>query len=123
MTHPTAGPDYVEITKTLVRLYVFLVQHLDRCLQETGQQQSFPEHELTTHLADTQAKMMETLSVNPVVKAKVEKECERVLSLSAACLRGGAERTSAINDLKAERAVLQNKTAALSDLLAVFRAT
>ena len=66
--------------------------------------------------------MMEILSVNRVVKDKVEQECNRVLSIAATCLTGGAGKTAAMDELKAERAVLKNKTMALSDLLAVFRA-
>ena len=112
---------YIEITETLVRLYVFLAQGLDRCLSEAARQ-TFPEHELQSHLSTTRAAMMEILSVNRVVKDKVEQECNRVLSLVATCLTGGAGKTAAIDELKAERAVLKNKTMALSDLLAVFRA-
>ena len=66
--------------------------------------------------------MLEILSINKVVKEKVEQECERVLSLGAACLKGNGNKLAALNELTAERAVLQNKTIALSDLLAVFRA-
>lgn len=120
MTTPVPG--HIEITETLVRLYVFLAQYLDRCLNEAARQ-SFPEHELQAHLSSTKAKMLEILSVNRVVKGKVENECERVLSLGTACLKGGGEKAAALTELKAERAVLQNKTIALSDLLAVFRAS
>ena len=112
---------HIEITETLVRLYVFLAQELDRCLNEAARQ-TFPEHELQAHLSSTRAKMMEILSVNGVVKSKVEQECIRVLSLSAACLKGADGKTATMETLKAERAVLKNKTMALSDLLAVFRA-
>jgi hypothetical protein len=66
--------------------------------------------------------MMEILSVNRVVKSKVEQECVRVLSLSGACLKGADGKTAMMETVKAERAVLKNKTMALSDLLAVFRA-
>ena len=111
---------HIEITETLVRLYVFLAQELDRCLNEAARQ-TFPEHELQAHLSSTRAKMMEILSVNEVVKGKVEQECIRVLSLSAAC-NGIDGKTASMETLKAERAVLKNKTMALSDLLAVFRA-
>jgi hypothetical protein len=116
-----AVPGHIEITETLVRLYVFLANYLDRCLNEAARQ-SFPEHELQAHLASTRAKMMEILSVNRVVKGKVEQECDRVLSLGAACLKNGANRAAMLSELQAERTVLQNKTIALSDLLAVFRA-
>lgn len=112
---------HIEITETLVRLYVFLTQYLDRCLDQAARD-SFPEQDMQAHLASTRAKMMEILSVNPVVKGKVEKECDRVLSLGASCLKGGAEKSAALAEVKAERAVLRNKTIALSDLLAVFRA-
>jgi hypothetical protein len=45
-----------------------------------------------------------------------------VLALGAAILKGGHERASAMDPMQAERAILRNKTIALSDLLAVFRA-
>ena len=112
---------HIEITETLVRLYVFLAQDLDRCLNEAARR-TYPEQELQSHLASTRAEMMEMLSVNRVVREKVEQECHRALALAAACLTGGAEKTSVMDDLKAERAVLKHKTMALSDLLAVFRA-
>jgi len=119
MTSQLTTNGYIEITETLVRLYVFLAQELDRCLNEAARQ-TFPEHELQAHLSSTRAKMMEILSVNRVVKSKVEQECIRVLSLTAACLKGADGKT--METVKAERAVLKNKTMALSDLLAVFRA-
>ena len=112
---------HIEITETLVRLYVFLAQELDRCLNEAARR-TYPEQELQSHLASTRAEMMEMLSVNRVVREKVEQECHRALALATACLTGGAEKTSVMDDLKAERAVLKHKTMALSDLLAVFRA-
>ncbi len=122
MSAQSSVPRHIEITETLVRLYVFLAQYLDRCHDEAARQ-SFPEKELQAHLAATKAKMMEILSVNRVVKGKVEKECEHVLSLGAAYLKGGAKKKAVLDELKAERAVLRNKTIALSDLLAVFRAS
>ena len=112
---------HIDITETLVSLYVFLAQNLDRCLNEAART-TYPEAELQAHLSSTRAEMMEILSVNHVVKGKVEQECSRVLSLAAACLTDGAGKTAAMDELKAERAVLKNKTMALSDLLAVFRA-
>lgn len=121
MSTPSTGPWHLEVTETMVRLYVFLAQHLDRCVDDAARQ-GYPEQDLLAHLQATRAKMLEILSVNQVVKGKVEKECERVLSLGAACLKGGAAKTAVLQDLTAERAVLQNKTIALSDLLAVFRA-
>lgn len=109
---------HIEITETLVRLYVFLAQGLDRCLDEAARR-TYPDQELQSHLASTRAEIMEMLSVNRVVKEKVEQECHRVLALAAACLTDSAGK---MDDLKAERAVLKTKTLALSDLLAVFRA-
>ncbi len=113
---------HIEITETLVRLYVFLAQHLDRCLNEAARQ-TYPEQELQSHLAATRVEMMEILSVNRVVKDKVEQECHRVFTLSAAYLANGTPTTATVDELNAERAVLKNKTMALSDLLAVFRAS
>src|SRR5688500_18527131 len=122
MDGPLAVHSHIEITETLVRLYVFLAQELDRCLNEAARR-NYPEQELQAHLASTRAEMMEILLVNRVVKDKVEQECNRVLTLSAACFKDGAAKTAVMDELKAERAVLKNKTMALSDLLAVFRAS
>ena len=122
MSAQVAGPNYVEITETLVRLYVFLAQYLDRCVNEAARQ-SYHEEELQRHLSATRAKMLEILAVNRVVKSKVEKECDRTLSLGTACLKGGVPKQAALEEIKLERAILQHKTMALSDLLAVFRAS
>jgi len=122
MSAQSSGPRHIETTETLVRLYVFLAQYLDRCHDEAARQ-AFPEKDLQAHLSDTKARMLEILAVNRVVKGKVEKECDRVLALGAAYLKGGAGKKAILEELKAERAVLQNKTIALSDLLAVFRAS
>jgi hypothetical protein len=121
MNAQTTAHGYLDITETLVRLYVFLTQNLDRCLNEAART-TYPEHELQAHLKSTRAEMMEMLSVNGVVKGKVEQECNRVLALTAACLTDGTGQAAAMEALKEERAVLKHKTMALSDLLAVFRA-
>ena len=55
-----------------------------------------------------------------MVQGKVAQECTRVLALTAACLADGSGKAAAKNELRRERAVLKNKTIALSDLLAVF---
>ena len=85
---------------------------MDRCLNEAARR-TYPEHELQSHLVSTQAEMMEILLVNRVVKGKVEQECNRVLALAAACLTDGAGKTAAMDEMKAERAVLKNKSMAL----------
>jgi hypothetical protein len=121
MNAPSTVHGHIGITETLVRLYVFLMQQSDRCLNEAAHT-SYLEHELLAHLSSTRAETMEILSVNRVVRDKVEQECNQVLTLTAACLTGGAEKTTAMDALQAARAVLKNKTMALSDLLAVFRA-
>ena len=121
MNAQSTAPGHIDITETLVRLYVLLKQNLDRCLNEDART-SYPEHELQSHLSSTRTEMMEILSVNRVVQHKIEQECDRVLSLAAACPTDGSGKTVAIDALKAERVVLKNKTMALSDLLAVFRA-
>ncbi|HKQ33693.1 MAG TPA: hypothetical protein VJT11_00170 [Nitrospiraceae bacterium] len=121
MSSQTPTHDHIEITETLVRLYVFLAQYLDRCLDEAARK-AYPDEELHAHLFTTRAAMADILSVNPVVKSKVEKECKDVLALGAAILKGGHERASAMEPMQAQRAILKNKTIALSDLLGVFRA-
>jgi len=121
MSTHTQSYGYMEITETLVRLYVFLEQYLDRCLDEAARKE-YPDGELHAHLSTTRATVADILAVNPVVKNKVEKECKDVLALGAAILKGGHERTAATEPMQAQRAILHNKTIALSDLLAVFRA-
>ena len=111
---------HIDITDTLTRLYLFLAQSMDRCLSEAARI-SYPEAELQSHLSSTEAAVLDMLAVNQVVKAKVEQECNHVRSLIMACLTDGAAKTVALDELKAERAVLKHKTMALSDLLAVFR--
>lgn len=112
---------HIDVTDTLARLYLFLAQSMDRCVSEAARI-SYPEAELQSHLAATKATVLDMLSVNPVVKAKVEQECDRVRALVMACVADGAATAVALDELKAERAVLKHKTMALSDLLAVFRA-
>jgi len=121
MNAQPAVHSHVDITDTLTRLYLFLAQSMDRCVSEAARI-SYPEAELQSHLASTRATVLDMLSVNQVVKGKVEQECQRVLSLIAACLKDGAGKAGALDELKGERAVLKHKTMALSDLLAVFRA-
>jgi hypothetical protein len=112
---------HIDVTDTLARLYLFLAQSMDRCVSEAARI-NYPEAELQSHLASTRAAVLDMLYVNQVVKAKVEQECTRVHSLIMACLTDGAAKAIALDELKAERAVLKHKTMALSDLLAVFRA-
>ncbi len=126
MERPTVNPPamprtHIAVTETLVRLYVFLAQHLDRCVNEAARA-TYPEQELQTHLTAARAEVHELLSVNQVVQEKVEQECNRVFALAAACLTNGAEQASAQEYVKVERAVLRAKIMALSDVLAVFRA-
>lgn len=111
----------IGITDTLARLYLFLGQSLDRCVSEAARI-SYPEPEFQSNLASTRATVLDMLSVNQVVKGKVEQECDRVGSLVTACLKDGPAKAGALDELKAERAVLKHKTLALSDLPAVFRA-
>jgi hypothetical protein len=118
---PSVKTDHIEITATMVRLYVFLNQYLDRCVNESARA-TFPEADLQAHLAATRGQLLDILSVNPVVKAKVTEECNRVLALGAACLKAEGNKASGLEALASEREVLRTKTIALSDLLAVLRA-
>ena len=113
--------DQIEIAAALVRLYVFLAQYLDRCFDDAARK-SYPDAELQIHLNETRRQLMEILSVNPVVKKKLTEECDRILALGASCLKSGSTDTKVHDAIQAERAVLKQKTIALSDLVAVFRA-
>ena len=117
----TTTKDQTDIAAALVRLYVFLTQYLDRCSdQNTGK--GSPDVELQKHLTDTRHQLMEVLAVNPVVKNKLTQECDRILALGASCLKAESTDLKTREAIQAERAILKNKTIALSDLVAVFRA-
>ena len=112
--------EHIEIAAALVRLYVFLSQYLDRCSDETARK-NYPDAELQSHITETRRELLNILSVNPVVKRKLTEECDRIVSLGASCLKTGpADETR--QRIQAEREVLKQKTLALSDLVAVFRA-
>jgi hypothetical protein len=121
MSHNSQLPTHIDLTETFVRLYVFLSQYLDRCLDD-GLRRSYPEEELQKHLADTRAHLLDIISINPVVRQKVEAECEEILRLGGVCLREGKTKPNTGEQVQVSRAVLKNKVIALSDLLAVFRA-
>ncbi len=93
---------HIEITETFVRLYVFLSQTLDRCLDQT-QRASFPEKEHQAFLTEARNQMREILTVNPVVKGKVEEECSRVLALAESFLKKGTGQKDALEQIQRER--------------------
>lgn len=116
-----SSKDQTDVAAALVRLYVFLAQHLDRCSDEAARK-SYPDSELQRHLDETRRQLMEMLSVNPVVKRKLADECDRILTLGASCIKSGVTDPNTREMIQAERAILKNKTIALSDLVAVYRA-
>lgn len=118
---PATAKDQIEIAAALVRLYVFLSQYLDRCVDDVVRT-SYPDAELEAHLTETRRTLMSILSVNPVVKRKLTEECDRILALGTSCVKAGTGYAQLHERLVAERNVLKQKTLALSDLVAVFRA-
>ena len=122
MNVQSAVHSHIDVTDALARLYLFLAQSMDRCVSDAARI-SYPEAELQLHLASTKAAVLDMLAVNQVVKVKVEQECDRVRSLITTYLADGSTNGASLDELNAERAVLKHKTMALSDLLAVFRAT
>ena len=110
-----------EVAATLVRLYVFLANYLDRCFDESARK-TYPDAALHAHLTATRNEVMRILAVNPVVQKKLTEECDRIVALGASCLKDGHADSQKRAAIQAERAVLQNKTIALSDIVAVFRA-
>ena len=100
-SQPTSR-NHIETTELLVRLYVFLSQNLDRCINEAAHQ-SYPESELKKHLAETRSKLSEILSVNRVGSEQGSKNATGVLSLGAACLKDAAGKAAAVESIKAER--------------------
>lgn len=116
-----SAKEQTEIGAALIRIYVFLAQYLDRCFDEAARK-TYPDAELQRHLADTRRQLMDMLAVNPVVQQKLADDCDRILALGASCVRTGESDLSLRDTIHAERAVLQSKTIALSDLVAVFRA-
>ncbi|NOT21475.1 MAG: hypothetical protein HOP22_01945 [Nitrospiraceae bacterium] len=116
-----SAKDQIDVAAALVRLYMFLLQYLDRCFDDAARK-SYPDSELQGHLTETRRQLMEILAVNPVVQNKLAQECDRILSLGVTCLKTGTADITMRETIQAERAILKNKTIALSDLVAVFRA-
>lgn len=112
---------HIDVTDALARLYLFMAQSIDRCVNESAAA-GCSKTELESHIDETKSTVLDMLSVNRVVRTKVEQECNRISLLVTACAKDGALTSNALDELKAERAVLKHKTMALSDLLAVFRA-
>jgi hypothetical protein len=118
-TQPTVH-SHIDITDTLARLYLFLAQSMDRCVSEAARI-NYPEADLQAHVDSTRAAVLDMLAGNQVVKSKVDQECNRVRELIMACIDDGTVKPGALDELRAERAVLKHKTMALTDLLAAFR--
>lgn len=115
------GERHIELTAAFVRLYVFLSQYVERCLNRDSRTAD-PDDELRAHLTATKALLLDLVSANPVVRTKVEQEYDRILASGEAWLQGDTEEPGARQALLEERTALKQKTIALSDLLAVFRA-
>jgi hypothetical protein len=120
MTIHAIAFSHIDTTDALSRLYLFLAQAMDRGLGEAGRVNG-GDSELDANLAGARNAALELLSVNRVVRDKVEAECNRIRSLVEASRKGGASRL-VVKGLKAEREIVKQKTMVLSDLLAVFRA-
>ncbi len=119
MSSQDENAQFIQITETVLRLYVLLNQYLDRCHDQAAKE-AFPESEFQEHLKATRAKATELLASNRVVKDKVEAESERILQLGANCVERASD--NRMNDqLAKDREMLRIKTLAISDLLAVFR--
>ena len=118
---PASAQEQVNLAAALVRLYVLLTQYLDRCVDESVRS-SCPDTEFRAHLVETRRQLLDIVSVNPVVKQKLTEECDRIVELGASCLKSSSADKTLRETIQAERAMLRNKTIALSDLVAVFRA-
>lgn len=101
----------INITETVLRLYVLLAKCLERSHDKTSQT-AFPDSEFQSHLKDTQDKVKQLIATNQIVKGKVEEEYKRIIKLAT---------EGSKYDINQDREVLQTKILALSDLLAVFR--
>ncbi len=119
MSSPNNNVQCMQITETVLRLYVLLNQYLDRCHDQAAKE-AFPEAEFQEHLKSTRAKADELLSTNRVVKEKIAVESERILQLGADCVAQANAKD--LNDqLAKERELLRMKSLTISDLMAVFR--
>ncbi len=113
-------PQHIRTTETFLRLYVLLAQYLDRCGENSSSSSSISEGEFQKHLLETKATLMNLLSTNRIVPAKVEQEYERVMKCGRA-LTSNPTDSGLRAQVNQEREELRIKTLTLSDLLAVFR--
>jgi len=118
---PASAQEQINLAAALVRLYVLLTQYLDRCVDESVRS-SYPDTEFHSHLVETRRQLLDICSVNPVVRQKLTEECDRIMALGASCVKSGLVDKVQRETIQAERTRLRNKTMALSDLVAVFRA-
>jgi hypothetical protein len=119
MSSQDSNAQCIQITETVLRLYVLLNQYLDRCHDQAAKE-AFPEAEFQEHLRSTREQAAELLASNRIVKEKVAVESERILQLGADCVARSSENGMHI-ELAKEREILRLKTLTISDLLAVFR--
>jgi len=119
MSSQDKNAECIQITETVLRLYVLLNQYLDRCHDQAAKE-AFPESEFQEHLQATRAKAAELLATNRVVKDKVAVESERILQVGADCMAEASE-SGLKEQVAKEREALRMKTLTISDLLAVFR--
>lgn len=120
MSQAESAPRHIQTTETLLRLYVLLAHHLDRCRTNESIQSSSPEPDLQRHLADTRDSLDNLLSTNRIVPQKVTEEYERVMNLAHALNKKPVD-VELAEQARQEREVLRIKALTLSDLLAVFR--
>lgn len=119
MSSPVNNVQCIQITETMLRLYVLLNQYLDRCHDQAAKE-AFPESEFQEHLQATRGKAAELLATNRVVKEKIAVESERILQLGADCVAQPGD--NVMNEqLAKEREILRMKSLTISDLMAVFR--
>lgn len=71
MNAQSAVHSHIDVADALARLYLFMAQSIGRCVNETAAA-GCSKTELESHLAETKSTVLDMLSVNQVVKAKVE---------------------------------------------------
>lgn len=112
--------EFVVITESLSHLYLGLTRYLDWIHENPKQSEETAQQ--TKRLIQTSRDGLETyLSKNPVVQRSVEEECAFVFSIVEQATHGGLT-PKLIEKMTIERAKLQTKIVALTDLVALFKA-
>ena len=120
MSAQSKDSQLVVVTSLLSHLYLGLTRYLD-WIHEGSSKSEKTEEEVKSLIQTTRDGLEKYLSKNPVVQRSVEEECALVFSIVKESTSSGLT-PKLMEKMTTERAKLQTKIVALTDLVALFKA-